>query len=71
MKTPSARIRTIAAFAAAPVAVLIAGGIVWQGSLAAFTATTRTAMAGSPLRGSIGPRQRRLNRGDHSRGWHV
>jgi hypothetical protein len=43
MKTPSARIRTIAAFSAGPIAVLIAGGLVWQGSQAAFTATTRNA----------------------------
>ncbi|MEV4688998.1 hypothetical protein [Microbacterium sp. LWH3-1.2] len=43
MKTPSTRIRTIAALAAGPVAVLIAGGMVWQGSQAAFTATTRNA----------------------------
>lgn len=43
MKTPSARIRHIAAFSAGPVAILIAGGMVWQGSQAAFTATTRNA----------------------------
>jgi hypothetical protein len=43
MKTPSARIRTIAALSAGPIAVLIAGGMVWQGSQAAFTATTRNA----------------------------
>jgi hypothetical protein len=43
MKTPSARIRTIAALSAGPIAVLIAGGLVWQGSQAAFTATTRNA----------------------------
>ncbi|POH56799.1 hypothetical protein CVS28_19060 [Arthrobacter glacialis] len=30
-------------FAAAPLAVLIAGGMVWQGSQAAFTASTRNA----------------------------
>lgn len=43
MKTPSARARKIAAFGAIPVAVLIAGGLVWQGSQAAFTATTRNS----------------------------
>ncbi|MCU1533286.1 MAG: hypothetical protein JWO49_2857 [Arthrobacter sp.] len=43
MKTPSARVRKIAAFSAGPVAVLLAGGMVWQGSQAAFTATTRNA----------------------------
>ncbi|MHA7208374.1 hypothetical protein [Arthrobacter sp. MDT1-65] len=43
MKNPSARMRTIAAFGAAPLAVLLAGGMVWQGSQAAFTASTRNA----------------------------
>ena len=43
MKTPSARTRKIATFAVAPLAVLIAGGMVWQGSQAAFTASTRNA----------------------------
>jgi hypothetical protein len=43
MKNPSARTRTIAIFATAPLAVLIAGGMVWQGSQAAFTASTRNA----------------------------
>ena len=43
MKAPSARIRTIAALSAGPIAVLIAGGLVWQGSQAAFTATTRNS----------------------------
>jgi hypothetical protein len=43
MKTPSARTRKIVMFAAAPLAVLIAGGMVWQGSQAAFTASTRNA----------------------------
>ena len=43
MKAPSARTRKIATFAAAPLAVLIAGGMVWQGSQAAFTASTRNA----------------------------
>ncbi|WP_425860848.1 hypothetical protein [Arthrobacter sp. TWP1-1] len=43
MKTPSSRTRKIAMFAAAPLAVLIAGGMVWQGSQAAFTASTRNA----------------------------
>ncbi|WP_411731502.1 hypothetical protein [Paeniglutamicibacter sp.] len=43
MKTPSARIRKIAMFGAAPLAILIAGTMVWQGSQAAFTASTRNA----------------------------
>ena len=43
MNTPSARARKVALFAAAPLAVLIAGGMVWQGSQAAFTASTRNA----------------------------
>ena len=43
MKTPSSRARKIAAFAAGPLAVLLAGGMIWQGSQAAFTATTRNA----------------------------
>ena len=43
MNTPSARTCKIATFAAAPLAVLIAGGMVWQGSQAAFTASTRNA----------------------------
>ncbi|MDN4609637.1 hypothetical protein [Arthrobacter burdickii] len=43
MKNPSARMRTFAMFGAAPLAVLVAGGMVWQGSQAAFTASTRNA----------------------------
>ncbi|MHA7269541.1 hypothetical protein [Arthrobacter sp. HLT1-20] len=43
MKTPSSRTRKIAMFGAAPLAVLIAGGMVWQGSQAAFTASTRNS----------------------------
>jgi hypothetical protein len=43
MKTPSSRIRKIAAFGAAPLAILIAGTMVWQGSQAAFTASTRNS----------------------------
>lgn len=43
MKKPSERARKIAAFGAVPVAVIIAGGMVWQGSQAAFTATTKNA----------------------------
>lgn len=43
MHTPSSRTRKIAMFASAPVALLIAGGMVWQGSQAAFTASTRNA----------------------------
>ncbi|WP_150309126.1 hypothetical protein [Planctomonas psychrotolerans] len=43
MKKPSARIRTVLGLSAAPVAILLAGGMVWQASSAAFTATTRNA----------------------------
>ncbi|WP_404289629.1 hypothetical protein [Glutamicibacter arilaitensis] len=43
MNTPSTRIRKIATVAAAPLAILIAGTMVWQGSQAAFTASTRNA----------------------------
>ncbi|WP_343320603.1 hypothetical protein AAFM46_16520 (plasmid) [Arthrobacter sp. TMP15] len=43
MRTPSSRTRRISMFAAAPIAILIAGGMVWQGSQAAFTASTRNA----------------------------
>ncbi len=43
MNAPSARARKIALFGAAPLAVLIAGGMVWQGSQAAFTASTRNS----------------------------
>ncbi|MFK0040582.1 hypothetical protein ACIQTW_12140 [Paenarthrobacter sp. NPDC090517] len=43
MKKPSDRIRKIAMFTAGPLAVLVAGAMVWQGSQAAFTATTRNS----------------------------
>jgi hypothetical protein len=43
MKLPSARVQKIAALSAAPVAVLLAGGLVWSGSQAAFTANTRNS----------------------------
>jgi hypothetical protein len=43
MRTPSPRARKIAGLSAAPVAVLVAGVLVWQGSTAAFTATTRNS----------------------------
>ncbi|MDP3950298.1 MAG: hypothetical protein Q8Q19_06510 [Microbacterium sp.] len=43
MKSTSARIRKVAMFGAAPLAILIAGAMVWQGSQAAFTASTRNA----------------------------
>ncbi|NJC24514.1 hypothetical protein BJ994_003590 [Arthrobacter pigmenti] len=43
MNAPSPRIRKVAALSAGPIAVLLAGGMVWQGSQAAFTATTRNA----------------------------
>lgn len=43
MLAPSARTRKIVGLSAAPIAVLLAGAMVWQGSMAAFTATTRNA----------------------------
>jgi hypothetical protein len=43
MKKPSARVRSFLGFGAAPLAILLAGGLVWQSSYAAFTATTRSA----------------------------
>ncbi|ASN40015.1 hypothetical protein CGQ24_14015 [Arthrobacter sp. 7749] len=43
MKNPSTRLRKVAMFGAAPLAILIAGTMVWQGSQAAFTASTRNA----------------------------
>ncbi|WP_336649462.1 hypothetical protein [Kocuria rosea] len=43
MHAPSPRARKIAGLSAAPIAVLVAGVLVWQGSTAAFTATTRNA----------------------------
>lgn len=43
MNTPSARTRKITALSAGPVAVLLAGALVWQGSQAAFTADTRNS----------------------------
>ena len=43
MRSPSARTRKIVGLSAAPIAVLLAGAMVWQGSMAAFTATTRNA----------------------------
>ncbi len=41
MRSPSSRTRRIVSLSAAPVAVLLAGAMVWQGSSAAFTAETR------------------------------
>ena len=41
MRAPSSRTRRIVSLSAAPVAVLLAGAMVWQGSSAAFTADTR------------------------------
>jgi hypothetical protein len=41
VSAPTARTRRIAALSAGPVAVVLAGALVWQGSTAAFTATTR------------------------------
>jgi hypothetical protein len=43
MNTPSSRARKIAYYSAGPLALLVAGGMVWQGSQAAFTASTRNA----------------------------
>ncbi|PAU85826.1 hypothetical protein CK505_16840 [Kocuria sp. WN036] len=43
MHAPSPRARKIAGLSAAPIDVLVAGVMVWQGSTAAFTATTRNA----------------------------
>ncbi len=43
MHKPSARSRRIATLAIGPVAILVAGILVWQGSNAAFTATTRNS----------------------------
>lgn len=42
MRAPSNRTRRIVSLSAAPVAVLLAGAMVWQGSSAAFTADTRS-----------------------------
>ncbi|MEX5271585.1 hypothetical protein [Kocuria sabuli] len=43
MHAPSPRARKVAGLSAAPVAVIVAGLLVWQGSTAAFTATTRNS----------------------------
>jgi hypothetical protein len=43
MKHRSTLIRTALRLGAAPVAILLAGGMVWQSSSAAFTAVTRSA----------------------------
>lgn len=43
MHSPSARTARIVGFAAAPVAILLAGAMVWQASNAAFTSTTRNS----------------------------
>lgn len=43
MRTPSSKFRKIAAAAATPVAVLLAGGLVWQASYAAFSGQTRNS----------------------------
>ncbi|MES2170454.1 MAG: hypothetical protein V4479_06995 [Actinomycetota bacterium] len=40
MHAPSSRTRKIAAFTVGPAAILVAGLLVWQGSVAAFTAQT-------------------------------
>jgi hypothetical protein len=43
MHKPTVRSRRIATLAIGPVAILVAGVLVWQGSNAAFTATTRNS----------------------------
>lgn len=43
MRTPSARTARIVGLSAAPVAILLAGAMVWQASNAAFTSTTRNS----------------------------
>jgi hypothetical protein len=43
MSAPSRNFRRVAALAAAPIAILAAGALVWQSSSAAFTASTRNA----------------------------
>lgn len=43
MQAPTRRARGIAALAVTPLAILVAGALVWQGSTAAFTAKTRNA----------------------------
>lgn len=43
MRAPSSRTRRIAALTTGPVAVLLAGALVWQGSNAAFSSSTRNA----------------------------
>jgi hypothetical protein len=43
MKKPSARVRALLGFGAAPLAIVLAGGLVWQSSYAAFSSTTRNA----------------------------
>lgn len=43
MRAPSPRTRKIAGLSAGPIAVVLAGPLVWQGSMAAFTATTRNS----------------------------
>ncbi len=41
MRAPTARVRRLIAILVSPVAILVAGLLVWQGSSAAFTAQTR------------------------------
>ncbi|WP_028473244.1 hypothetical protein [Nocardioides alkalitolerans] len=43
MRTPSSKSAKIATVAATPVAVLVAGALVWQSSYAAFSGTTRNS----------------------------
>ncbi|MEO8261252.1 MAG: hypothetical protein ABI566_01670 [Pseudolysinimonas sp.] len=43
MRTPTARARRLATLIVGPTAILVAGLLVWSGSSAAFTATTRNS----------------------------
>jgi hypothetical protein len=43
MRTPTSRTAKFAAAAATPVAVLVAGAMIWQSSYAAFSGTTRSS----------------------------
>ena len=56
MRAPSSRTRRIVSLSAAPVAVLLAGAMVWQGSSAAFTAEhpQRRQQLGDRLHGDLG-----------------
>lgn len=43
MRAPGRNVRRLVTVAAGPVAVLLAGGMIWQGSYAAFSADTRNS----------------------------